>query len=440
MTDAMTPDAAPPPAVPTHPPREYPQALRGPRHRWWRPLLGLAAVVACTLLLFGAMLMYALAVVIAGAVGVQLPDPSSMTDAWFVSPAGLLVTNLGLTLGIPLALVATWAQVQRAGLVSSVLGRVRWRLLLGGIGVALLLLVPLTLAGDLLLTQTGLAVDAGTGSATGAESGAGGSSGEEESGWWPLTPSSSWLALAAVMVLTTPLQAAGEEYFFRGWLSQWIGSLLRWRWLAIAVPAIVTAFLFALAHGSQSPWLFADRLVFGLIASLLVWRTGGLEIAVALHAANNLLAFSLAIAYDGLEESLLITEVLPVEGAASIIVTIITAVVLLWWARRRRPALVVPEPPATGPGWGPVAGPAAGHMAGPMAGPAAGPAGVVGPGMAAMPAYQPGSVSPGSAQPGSVESGTVESGTVESGTAQPGTAQPGTVESGTVEPAKGETT
>ena len=120
--------------------------------------------------------------------------------------------------------------------------------------------------------------------------------------------------------------------------------MLRWRWLAVIVPAVVSAVLFALAHGAQSPWLFADRLVFGLVASLLVWRTGGLEVAVALHAANNLVAFGLAIAYDGLQDSLLITEVAPSEGAVSIGVTLVTTVVLLWWARRRRPTLVVTDP------------------------------------------------------------------------------------------------
>jgi membrane protease YdiL (CAAX protease family) len=305
------------------------------------------AIAAGTVLLFGAMLAYALVFIVAKALGVQLPDPSSVTDAWFASPAGLLVTNLGLALGIPLALVATWAQAKRAGLVSSVVGRVRWRLLLGGLGVALLLLVPLTLGSDLLLTQLGLPADDGSGAGAGSDPGSG--SGIDESGWWPLTPASAWLVLAVVILLTTPLQAAGEEYFFRGWLSQWIGSWLRWRWLAVVVPAVVTALLFALAHGTQSPWLFADRLVFGLVASLLVWRTGGLEIAVALHVANNLLAFGLAIAYDTLEDSLLITEVAPVDGAVSIGVTVVTAAVLLWWARRRRPALVVTDPVVTNP-------------------------------------------------------------------------------------------
>ncbi len=295
----------------------------------------------------GALLLSVLAFVIAESMGAELPDPAS--DAFLVSPAGMLITNLGLALGIPLALLATWAQAGRAGLVSSVLGRVRWRLLLGGLGVALLLLVTLSVGTDILLTQLGFPAggeDAGTGSSAGSSA--------DETGLWPLTPASGWIALSIVILLTTPLQAAGEEYFFRGWLSQWIGSWLRWRWLAVAVPAVVTGLLFALAHGAQSPWLFADRLVFGLLASLLVWRTGGLEIAVAMHAANNLLAFGLAIAYDELAESLLITEVPPLDGAVSIAITILTGAVLLWWARRHDPDLVVtdpvlPEPMRSGP-------------------------------------------------------------------------------------------
>ena len=356
VTDAMTPDAAQPPAMPPPPvppspvrrpvpasgPREYPQALRGPRHRWWRPLLGLGVMVACLLLLTGGLLLSVLGYVVAQELGADLQDPAS--DAWLASPVGMLVTNLALALGIPLALVATWAQAGRAGLVSSVRGRVRWRLLLGGLALSLPLLVVLVLGSDVLLTELGFpAGDGGTGEELSAD----------DPGGWPLTPASGWIALTLVVLLSTPLQAAGEEYFFRGWLSQWMGSMLRWRWLALVVPAVVTALLFALAHGAQSPWLFADRLVFGLLASVLVWRTGGLECAIALHVANNLTAFGFAIAYDQLEESLLITEVAPLDGAVGVSITIVTAVVLLWWAQRRKPAVVVLDPVApvlVGPG------------------------------------------------------------------------------------------
>ena len=363
-------------------PREYPQALRGPKHRWWRPLLGLGVMVAGLAVLTGALLLCVLAFVIAESMGVELPDPAS--NAFLVSPAGMLITNLGLALGIPLALLATWAQAGRAGLVSSVLGRVRWRLLLGGLGLALLLLVPLFVGADILLTQLGFP-------AGGEDAGAGSSA--DETGLWPLTPASGWVALSIVILLTTPLQAAGEEYFFRGWLSQWIGSWLRWRWLAVVVPAVVTGLLFALAHGAQSPWLFADRLVFGLLASLLAWRTGGLEIAVAMHAANNLLAFGLAIAYDELADSLLITEVPPLDGAVSIAITILTGAVLLWWARRHDPDLVVTDPVLPEP-IRPVPVPPT-YMA---------------PAYTAPGPVAPGPVAPGAAAPGPVAPGTPEDG------------------------------
>lgn len=295
--------------------------------------------VAGLVLVSGLLLLTVLVYVVAGAMGIELQDPAS--DAFLISPAGMAVTNIGLALAIPIALAATWAQAGRAGLVSSVIGRVRWRLVLGGIGIALLLLVPLTLGSEILMTQLGLSGADAAGAGAGAEAAAGAA---EDDSLWPLTPATSWLALTVVILLTTPLQAAGEEYFFRGWLSQWIGSWLRWRWLALVVPALVSGLLFALAHGAQSPWLFADRLVFGLVASLLVWRTGGLELAVALHAANNLLAFGFAIAYDGLEESLLVTEVTALEGGVSIGGTLVTAAVLLWWARGRRPVRVVTHP------------------------------------------------------------------------------------------------
>ena len=68
--------------------------------------------------------------------------------------------------------------------------------------------------------------------------------------------------------------------------------------------ALVTATLFALAHGAQDPWLFADRLLFGVVASWLAWRTGGLEAPIALHAANNLVSLGYTAVEGTLSESL----------------------------------------------------------------------------------------------------------------------------------------
>ena len=52
--------------------------------------------------------------------------------------------------------------------------------------------------------------------------------------------------------------------------------------------ALISAVVFMSLHLAQDVWLNAFYLLFALLASLLVWRTGGLEAAVALHVVNNL--------------------------------------------------------------------------------------------------------------------------------------------------------
>jgi uncharacterized protein len=100
--------------------------------------------------------------------------------------------------------------------------------------------------------------------------------------------------------LLTPLQAAGEEYAFRGYLTQAFGGLFGREWAAVLFPAI----LFALAHGSQSAPIFFDRFAFGLVAGVLVVHTGGLEAGIAMHVLNNWLAFGIALAFGDMGSSL----------------------------------------------------------------------------------------------------------------------------------------
>ena len=68
------------------------------------------------------------------------------------------------------------------------------------------------------------------------------------------------------------------------------------------------AFLFALAHGIQDPPVFFDRFAFGLVAGVLVVRTGGLEAGIAMHVLNNWLAFGLAITLGDLGDALAAAE------------------------------------------------------------------------------------------------------------------------------------
>lgn len=57
---------------------------------------------------------------------------------------------------------------------------------------------------------------------------------------------------------------------------------------------IVSSVVFALLHGTQNLPLFVDRLAFGLLAAILVWRTGGLEAGIAAHVVNNVCAYVIA--------------------------------------------------------------------------------------------------------------------------------------------------
>jgi uncharacterized protein len=102
-------------------------------------------------------------------------------------------------------------------------------------------------------------------------------------------------------VLLTPLQAAGEEYAFRGYLTQAFGGLFGSRVAAV----VGSALLFAIAHGAgQSFPIFFDRFAFGLVAGVLVILTGGLEAGIAFHVLNNWLAFGLAVAFFDLGSAL----------------------------------------------------------------------------------------------------------------------------------------
>ena len=93
-----------------------------------------------------------------------------------------------------------------------------------------------------------------------------------------------------MIVLTSPLQAVAEEIFFRGYLLQALGSLVANPWFGVVVSAV----MFALLHGMQNPALFVDRLAFGLLAAILVWRTGGLEAGIARARRQQRLAYLLA--------------------------------------------------------------------------------------------------------------------------------------------------
>jgi membrane protease YdiL (CAAX protease family) len=94
-----------------------------------------------------------------------------------------------------------------------------------------------------------------------------------------------------VVMLLVPLQAAGEEYGLRGLVFRIAGSWVHGRWSSLLLGIVVSTTVFAVIHTAGDPWWNVFYIVFSVSAALSTWRTGGIEVAVAMHAVLNVLVF-----------------------------------------------------------------------------------------------------------------------------------------------------
>ncbi|GAA4678339.1 CPBP family intramembrane glutamic endopeptidase [Nocardioides nanhaiensis] len=300
-----------PPPSPTHLP--YHRLLRGGAwgaNGWWRVVVGV--IVLVVLVFLAQALPVTVLAVYYAARGMSYEDTLARLSGEIVTPSFLLVVNLGWAFSILVVwLVARTLHGLRPGWVSSVVPRMRWRYFVACLGLSLVALLVTVVLGAFLPAQAGDDVTGQLNSFT--------------------TTTRDFLL---VVVLLTPLQAAGEEYVFRGYLTQAFGSLIPSPRVSAAVAVLAPSLLFALAHGAQDAPIFFDRFAFGVVAGTLVILTGGLEAAVAMHVLNNWLAFGLALAFGDM------TSALNPEGSSwwNIPITVVRAVVYLalavWVARR----------------------------------------------------------------------------------------------------------
>ncbi|WP_435824427.1 lysostaphin resistance A-like protein [Nocardiopsis dassonvillei] len=154
-------------------------------------------------------------------------------------------------------------------------------------------------------------------------------------------PETSWLfadliAMFAVTVLLAPLQSAGEEYGFRGLAFRVAASWGHGARTSLVLGVFVSSLLFMAAHLAFDPWLNLYYFTMGVTLALITWRTGGLEIAVVIHAVNNTLAFLITIVthadlMEGMDRS--VGAGSPVMLVPCVLLIAITAVV---WLRTRR--------------------------------------------------------------------------------------------------------
>lgn len=286
--------------------------------RWWRHLPAL--VVAA--LGWGAGVVAVMGVGTAAMVAGGHPLDGDLPV--FEGHLGLGLTFASVAVLLPATLLAVWwAERRPAGSLSSVTGRLRW-------GWLAWCLLPAAVAIGLVLGIGTLVLPGSAGA-----------------GAWP-----GWGSFGislVVLLLFVPVQAAAEEYAFRGFLLQAVGGLLRRPW----VPILVQAVLFAALHGWGTPWGFADLVVFGALAGYLTVRTGGLEAAIALHVVYNLVAAGLGAALGqlGIDET---AADMPWPMVA-VDVPVLVAYTLVVLARAKRRGLAVVSPGGEGPGPDPAA-------------------------------------------------------------------------------------
>ncbi len=95
-------------------------------------------------------------------------------------------------------------------------------------------------------------------------------------------------------ILLTVLAPLAEEILFRGLVFRALRN-----WAGVWPAALLTGTLFGLIHAGSSPIEFLVPLaIFGVLLCLLYQWSGSLYPCIALHAANNTLAFGVLVDWD----------------------------------------------------------------------------------------------------------------------------------------------
>mgnify|MGYP000853102021 CR=1 FL=1 len=283
------------------------------RARWRTIMLGIGGcmlglityVILAPWVQIGVMALFWLA---AGSPGQLLAWATPLTVT-FSEPSGMAATQLGLAVFIPISLgLVLFVHRFHPRWLHSVQPGFRWRYAAVS-GVAALVIV----GGFWAVSRIGQP--------------------------WMVQPEPGVWGFLAAIVLTSPLQAAAEEYFFRGYLLQAIHTMApESPWFGVVGSAAV----FALMHGTQDMPAFLYRFVFGVLAGWLVVRTGGLEAGIAAHVANNVIAFGWAALSGTMVATRTATTTTWAELAWSLAAFAAFAAVAIVLARRMRVATTTP--------------------------------------------------------------------------------------------------
>ncbi|MEJ5241630.1 MAG: type II CAAX endopeptidase family protein [Anaerolineales bacterium] len=151
-------------------------------------------------------------------------------------------------------------------------------------------------------------------------------------------PPEWWRFLLPALILI-PIQTSTEEVFFRGYLLQALGLKIR----NLPLLILLSGFFFALPHifnpeVSVSFWpVMGSYFLTGAFTAWITLRDGGLELALGMHAANNL--YALIANYPNSAINIpSIFAIRELDAVYGLIAQIIACVIFFWLVFRPRRA------------------------------------------------------------------------------------------------------
>jgi hypothetical protein len=164
------------------------------------------------------------------------------------------------------------------------------------------------------------------------------------------------LLLGGLLVFTVVLSVGAAALDDRGSDGSYIplifrvvGSWTRGSRSGLVLGLIVMAVTFAASHAASDPWLNLWYVVLAVGTGLIAWRTGGLEIAIVLHALWNTLGFVFSAALRSDLNSVVTARDAGAATAATLIpsAVVLVTVVIVWFTTRRTGPLTADAPQVT---------------------------------------------------------------------------------------------
>ena len=225
-----------------------------PARRWWWGLIALGVYVVCYVIeIFGA----SFTMVAAD------PGAISASGELATTPTIFLINNLGIALDIGVCTLLAWLFFRQGfGWLVSVVGRFRWKWLGMALGV-----FAIGYAVEMIIEVLIYGVDG--------------------YGFTDLEMEPYTAFMIVVVLLTTPLQCAGEEFQSRAFLPKVITAIVPFRVPGLVLSALIPSAVFMYLHDAQDPWLNLNYFCVALMMWWITYRTGGIEASIALHFVNN---------------------------------------------------------------------------------------------------------------------------------------------------------